>query len=370
MRPMHAAPRFLFVPVSGSGGAGEYHRTLAVARALEKRWPGCTIRFVLNRAAPYAAAPVYRTHLIDDSPTRATAAVNAFMRAERPDVVVFDSAGRVGQFRAARAQGARVVYVSSRPNTRRKGFRLRRLALLDQHWIVHPSFLGGGLTTFERCKLWVAGGPEIVRLGALHEPVNLAGTRQLQQRLGVVPGRYVLMCPGGGGSFGSGPDAAQVFFAAARELAARPDDVAIVAVLGARFCATIKAENLPSRLKILPSVPNGVLLGLVHDAAVAAVNGGSLLLQSLTQCVPLVAAPVAGDQLERVQQCAEDGYARSAALDGPALVKALAALLANPEACAALRARVSHLRLRNGVDTAMEAIERLLARAPLQTELQ
>jgi hypothetical protein len=113
-----AAPRFLFVPVSGPGGAGEYHRSLAVARALEQRWPGCRIRFVLNTSAPYTAASPYAGLRIEDSPTRSNAAVVDYIRNERPDVVVFDSSGRLAQYAAARDVGAGVVYVSSRPKTR------------------------------------------------------------------------------------------------------------------------------------------------------------------------------------------------------------------------------------------------------------
>ena len=130
-----AAPRFLFIPVSGPGGAGEYHRSLAIARALEQRWPGSRIRFVLNRTAPYAHDTPYPGLLLQDSPTRSSAAVIDYIGTERPDVVVFDSSGRLAQYRAARASGAAVVYVSSRAKTRWKGFRWRRMQLLDQNWI-------------------------------------------------------------------------------------------------------------------------------------------------------------------------------------------------------------------------------------------
>ena len=83
---MHvASPRFLFIPVSGPGGAGEYYRSLAIAAGLKRRWPDCSIRFVLNREAPYATSAPYPVTLLDDSPTRATAAVNACIQEDRAD---------------------------------------------------------------------------------------------------------------------------------------------------------------------------------------------------------------------------------------------------------------------------------------------
>ncbi|MCE3283953.1 MAG: hypothetical protein K0R70_209, partial [Steroidobacteraceae bacterium] len=140
---VEAEPRFLFIPVSGPGGAGEYYRSLAAARGLERRWPGCRIRFVLNRAAPYAREAPYGVLSLEDSPTRSNARVIEYIRAEQPDVVIFDSSGRLAQYRAAQASGAGVVYVSSRPKTRWKGFRWRRMRVLDQHWVAQPRFLGG-----------------------------------------------------------------------------------------------------------------------------------------------------------------------------------------------------------------------------------
>jgi hypothetical protein len=364
-----AAPRFLFVPVSGPGGAGEYYRSLAIARGLEQRWPGCRIRFVLNRSAPYATDAPFPGLLIDDSPTRANAVVAEFIASERPDIVVFDSSGRLAQYRAAHAAGAGVIYVSSRPKTRWKGFRLRRMRALDQHWIAHPRFLGGELSAYERCKLRLVGGPEVIFLEALHEPVDAAGTHGLQERLGLEPGKYVLLCPGGGGTFGDGTDPSRVFLGAAQRLS-DTRDVPVVAVVGQRLHGEITPSELRPRLRILPGLPNGVLLGMIRDATVAAVNGGSLLLQSMAQGVPLVAAPIAGDQLERIRHCANDGYVRQVALDRDALAEGLGLLLDDALARGRLRERLARLALRNGVDTAADAVARLLQRVNMHKEVQ
>lgn len=356
------APRFVFVPVSGPGGAGEYHRSLAIARGFERRWPGSQIRFVLNRQAPYAASAPYPGLLLDDSPTRCSAAVERYLRQERADVVVFDSSGRLAQYRAARAAGSRVVYVSSRPKTRWKGFRLRRMRMLDQHWIAQPRFLGGEPNAYEKLKLRLVGRPEVVTLDTLHEPIVAGDVQELQRQLGLERGRYVVLCPGGGGTFEPGSDPAQVFVDAAASLAATRTE-AVLAVVGPRLHAELAGRAAPGSLKVLPHLPNGQLLGLVRDAAVSAVNGGSLLLQSLAQRAPLVAAPIAGDQAARIDACARLGGVVAAPLEAAALSGAVTTLLSDPAACAALRASAAQLDLRNGVDEATDAVARLLVPA-------
>jgi hypothetical protein len=353
------APRFVFVPVSGPGGAGEYHRSLAIARGLERRWPGARISFVLNRHAPYAESAPYPGPRLDDSPTRASAAVEQFLREERADVVVFDSSGRLAQYRSARAAGGRVVYVSSRPKTRWKGFRLRRMRTFDQHWIAQPRFLGGEPNAYERFKLRLVGRPEIVTLDTLHEPIVAGEVQDLQHRLGLEPGRYLVLCPGGGGKFDAGSDPARVFVDAAAALAARRAEPVVV-VVGPHLHAQLAGQAWPANLSIVPHLPNGQLLGLVGGATVAAINGGSLLLQSLAQRAALVAAPIAGDQAARIDACASRGGVVAAALDARALSAAVAGLLDDPVACATLRANTAQMALRNGVDTATDAVARLL----------
>jgi hypothetical protein len=360
---MHdASPRFLFIPVSGPGGAGEYYRSLAIAAGLRRQWPGCSIRFVLNREAPYAMSAPYPVTLLEDSPTRTTTAVNACIRQERPDVVIFDSSGRMAQYRAARDAGARIVYVSSRPKTRWKGFRWRRMRLLDQHWIAQPRFLGGELTRWQRWKLRLVGRPSVLFLDALHEPLDTAATASLMHELGLASQHFAVLCPGGGGIFEKEIDAAQVFVDAARELAASRRGTLVVAIVGQRISERMRLVAIPPNLIVLASLPNGVLMGLIDASVASAVNGGSLMLQSLRQQAPLVAAPIARDQLERVRQCGAAGYVLAAALDAPAIVASMGRLLDEPGLRDALRRRAGGLALSNGVETAVTAVEELLRR--------
>ena len=350
-------PVFLFIPVSGPGGAGEYYRSLAVAKAVEHRWPGCRIKFVLSRDARYGGDAPYPVLHVERSPTYETREVVAILERERPDVVVFDSAGRVAQYRRARELGARIVFVSSRATTRRKGFRFRRMRWMDQHWIVAPRLLGGGLGLLERLRMRFVPRCEVVFLDVLHEPVDEAGTRDLQRRLGVEPGRYVLACPGGGGVFGGGPDAAQVYFDASAELASRAG-VPVVAVLGPRFPIP---PSPPPDVHVLAGLPNAKLMGMLRDARAGIVNGGSLLMQAVVIRAPCVAAPISEDQPARIAACAARGLVRPAALDVSSLVREASVLLAD-EVRERMRSRLSELALANGVENAVDALERVLAR--------
>ena len=140
---------------------GEYARSLAIARAASRRWPDAGIRFVLSSAAPYAADVPFPATLVASSPTFHSAPVIELLKQWRPDIVVFDNAGRTAQLRAARRLGARVVYISARRRQRRKAFRWHWMRLIDEHWIAYPEFIAGPLSVFEKAKRRLIGRPTI-----------------------------------------------------------------------------------------------------------------------------------------------------------------------------------------------------------------
>ena len=103
--PSPRRARVLFVPVSGPGGSGELMRCLIVARELRRATPDVDVHFLVARNAVFREAVDFPIHACDDSPTRSTAQVVALLRELRPDVVVFDNAGRTDQLRVARRSG-------------------------------------------------------------------------------------------------------------------------------------------------------------------------------------------------------------------------------------------------------------------------
>ncbi|MHC4376738.1 MAG: hypothetical protein ACYS26_09095, partial [Planctomycetota bacterium] len=193
----------LFVPASSVKGSGEYSRCLTLAQALvdARVVTASSIRFLLNKAAGYADQCPFATTLLPDTPTRCNAEVIRIIRSIQPKIVVFDSGGRSRQAAAAQAAGARTVFISSRPKRRRRGYRLRWLRHLDEHWHVQARFIDGAETPVERLRRRFTFNRTRVRfLDALFsEPSSDLKARVLRE-LELKPGRYVLFSPGGGGS--------------------------------------------------------------------------------------------------------------------------------------------------------------------------
>ena len=353
-----SAPTLLFVPASGAQGSGEYYRSLAIARAAQARWPAARICFIVNSAAGYARQCPFETVLVEGSPTYNTAAVNATIDRMQPDIVVFDSAGRVGQLAHARRRNAATVYVSSRFKTRWKGFRLRRMRVMDHHWLAWPRLLEGELNRWERFKLRLLGRPRAIFLDPVFEPVVPERAAALRRELGVGDERYLLFCAGGGGYERSGVPAPETFARAAIEVS-RACGLKTLWVKGPNY----EGGNFDNAgILALPALRPDQMTDLLAGAHVATINGGSLLLQALALHTPAVAAPVAGDQPGRIAACERQGVAVGASLDPTALAGTTLALLGDGQRLAQLRARLDAAGLGNGSLQAVEAMEQLLER--------
>lgn len=345
-------PRFLFVPVSGPTGMGEYARCLTLAGAVRRRWPDAAVHFLLSEQAPYARSTPYEYTLFPGSPTLHDKPGREAIRAFRPDVAVFDNAGRKGQLATAAALGARVIYVSSRWRPRMKAFRLRWMRHLDEHWIPYPEFAGGRLRGLEAFKLRLLGRP---RVRCLDVMLPLVGDDEAAAALaarGLAHEGYVLVVPGGGtGHPGRQLDA---YEAAADRLAAAGARV-VVAGRGA------PGAGAPAGVAYLGRIAPAELAALLPHAAFVVTNGGDTLLQSLACGRATVAAPIAGDQPERLAQCAARGGVVSVALDAETLAAAAVRVHEDAAERTRLAAQASALGLVNGVVTALDAFEAMLA---------
>ena len=356
------APRLLFVPVSGAFGMGEYARALAIAQGALARWPQASIRFILSRAAPYAAASPFPATLLDASPTFHSAAVIDTIEEFRPHAVIFDNAGRTAQLRAACRCGARVVYVSARRRQRRKAFRLRWMRLIDEHWIAYPQFIAGAPGWVERLKLKFLRRPVIRYLDVILARHRGLPPNSILTRLGVAAGGYVLVVPGGGTGHPGARDATQIFLAAARELAAARIDTVFVgrAAGAAQGAGAAEPAAAPRQLRATGSLPQPLLADLMRGARLIIANGGSTLLQSIACGKACVAVPIAGDQDERIRRCVRAGVAVAAPLDA-AKIRAIAAeLMQNEPRLRTLGGRASALGLADGIDVAVDALSTLL----------
>ena len=277
----------------------------------------------------------------------------------RPDVVIFDNAGRTAQLRAAQRMGARVVYISARRRQRRRAFRWQWMRLIDEHWIAYPEFIAGSLRYLEKLKLKWAGRPSVRYLDVILSPPQEARGEVLS-RAGCSAGTFVLMVPGGGTGH---PGAGQVvghFLAAGHALAARAVPTVYVGpAASGTFDAAASAYWHP-----MGPLPQPELAELLRSARLIVANGGSTLLQAIACGKPCIAVPIAQDQFERTRRCVDAGVAVAAAPGMAGILQAADQLLQNEPERAALAARAAQLRLADGVDVAVQALARLLDSPP------
>jgi ADP-heptose:LPS heptosyltransferase len=352
----------LFVPVSGKYGMGEYARCAAIALAVSRRWSGAAIHFVLSRQAPYAAAAPFASTLLESSPTFHSAAVIELLERLRPDVVIFDNAGRSAQLRAAQRLGARIVYISSRRRQRRKAFRLSWMRMLDEHWIAYPEFIAGKLRRYEKLKLLCLRRPTLRYLDVILPQPTLEEREAILERLGYVAGSYVLVVPGGGTGHPRAADAVAHFLIAASDLAASGVPTVFVGPPGAEDAG---AETLKDPCLHRPGpLPQRELAALMHSARLILANGGSTLIQGIACANACVAVPIAEDQIQRIRQCVQHHVAVASALDSADMVRAVNALLNDEMARSGLARRAADLQLTDGIDTALRALERLVEPSP------
>jgi glycosyltransferase involved in cell wall biosynthesis len=360
---------------------GEYARSLAIARAASRRFEGAAIHFILSREAPYAADSPFPTTLLPSSPTFHSAAVIELLEKWRPDVVIFDNAGRTVQLRAAQRLGARVVYISARRRQRRKAFRPHWMRLIDEHWIAYPEFIAGGLGFVERLKLKFAGRPVVRYLDVILSQAEPGRRDAILARAGCESGTFVLVVPGGGTGHPGANDAAAQFIAAGRALAAGGVATVYVGPLGATGATgeageagatgqvgaggatgEVGAGGAPNWHALGP-LPQAELAELMRAAQLVVVNGGSTLLQAIACGSACIAVPIAKDQGERIRRCAAAGVAVNTTLDAASMVQAAQQLLKNEPQRAALADRARRLGLADGVDVAMRALDGLIAPA-------
>ena len=350
-------PRVLFVPVSGPNGSGELMRCLIVARELRRAAPGIESHFLVSRHGVFRDAVDFPVHDCDDSPTRSTPQVLATIAALRPDVVVFDNAGRTEQLRAAKKSGARLVFTSRSPRLRWKAFRVTWLRLLDEHWIVFPKFVTGGLSAIERLKLRLSPGYCVRHLDTLFTPSTPSDRASWLAALGLQEGGTRCSSRAVAEQAAQSPvDPSELFIGAADRFARETGQVAVV--LTGRVRDELPA-NAGERLRLLPRVRPEEVQHLLAGAARVVSNGGTSLIHALAHAQPIVAVALANDQNRRIRRAARLGVVIAARAHVDDIARAAARLVREPSRADDLRARARTLGLVNGVDEAVTALQRL-----------
>lgn len=346
--------RVLFSPVSGPGGAGELMRCLIVARELRRVEPTADIRFVVSRTAVFRETVDFPVIDCDASPTNSTPQVLAAIAEFRPHVMVFDNSGRTEQLRAARRAGARLVYSSRAPKQRWKAFRIKWMRLLDEHWIVFPTFVTGGLTPLERLKMRFFPGYTVRHFDTLFPPTAPDERRDWLERRGLQSQGYVVFVPGGRGEATRVAEPAELFIAAARRFVAATGQRTVV--LTGR--PTAPAADDP-RLTLLERIGPDEVQHLLADALLVVSNGGTTMVHALAHRRPIVTIPLASDQDRRIRRAVRLQIARTARRTPEAIADAARALLDDAAGRTAMTTRVGELGIRNGVAESVAALRSL-----------
>ncbi len=331
------ARRILFAPASGPGGSGEYYRCLTLARAMAARAPGARIDFLLNREAGVERDERFGYHEIPATPARASGEVLGIGEKLRPDLVVFDSTGRVRQFRALKKAGARVVWISDRPHKRLKGFRPRQLRWSDLHLVVDVSGRPPRLEWYERALLAAVGRcqAEIVP-GIVAEPDRQA-LAAWEDSLPPPGQPCAVFVAGGGGYVDKGRPVPEILVDAAERLIDSVDVKAVV-VLGPQYRGALREHE---RVCLIDSLPTAALGALLADARLAVTGAGSMLsAQVLAAAVPAVMIPAGGnDQARRIRDLERAGLIEGSPLEPGELADRARMLIKSPERSESLVAR-------------------------------
>jgi glycosyltransferase involved in cell wall biosynthesis len=351
--------RFLFSPVSGPGGSGELMRCLIIARQLRRAAPDADIRFLVSRRAVFREAVDFPIIDTDASPTNSTPQVLAAIDGFRPHVMVFDNSGRTAQLKAARQADARLVFSSRAPKLRWKAFRIKWMRLLDEHWIVFPTFVTGDRTWIEALKLRFFPDYTVRQFDTLFTPSDPAARMAWLDGHGLSPGNYVVFVPGGRAEGQKLADPADLFIDAARRFVDRTACTSVV--LTGRTGVPDSAG--PGPLRLMPRIGPEEVQHLLAEATLVVSNGGTTLVHALAHGRAIVTVPLAGDQDRRIRRAARLGIVVSAPRDAEQIATEAAALLQDPARRAAMAARIAGLGFANGVDEAVSALLGLAQRS-------
>jgi spore coat polysaccharide biosynthesis predicted glycosyltransferase SpsG len=166
---------------------------------------------------------------------------------------------------------------------------------------------------------------------------------------------YVLVVPGGGTDHPGAESAPQIVASAAAQLAESGIPTLLVGVAPSQIPETSET------LRVSPRIPMAQLAELMRGARVVLSNGGDTLLQAIACARPCVAVAIAGDQAHRIAKCEQAGLAVGARLDAADLLRETTLMFRDERARGDLAARLLGANVRNGMDVALAAIERLAA---------
>ncbi len=353
---MLIAPKILFVPVSSEEGIGEYMRSTIIADEIINRWPEAQIEFVLNSHAPYASDCPYPTHLVDDTPTKRVKEVNEIVSQLKPDMVIFDAAGRKAQLRHAHHHGAKVIFISQHRRKRARGMKIERALVTDSHWVAQPEFVIGDVTRFDRFKLNLFKCELPIFTGPIFAQPEVQAQQALYAQYELQPEQYLIYSAGSGSHQVDG-DLAADRFAKVAEAHFLNTGIKSVMVFGPNYPKTLPELQGVIAIKQLSSFE---FINLLAGAKAAVLSGGDTLLQAIALHIPTLTVAVSKDQSSRIKRCLTRGLVLSCEPRCELMIAELSRL-SKPEVMGSLAGLMTKEADIKGLDICMAEIERLLS---------
>ncbi len=353
-------PVILFVPVSSDKGIGEYTRSAIIADEIKRQIPQAEIHFILNRNMKSSQDCLYTTHFSNQSATKDTPLVNSVITKLKPNLVVFDCAGRSKQFVHAKKSGAKIMFISQHHKKRARGLKLRRLLFCDSHLVVQPEFAIRPLSFIERLKLKLSARSAPQNIGPIMPKIS--GNSGILERLSLLEESYIVFSPGSGGHELNGELASDVFYKAAKKIA-KQNSVKVVMLFGAHYP---KDLPLDEQLVVLSHLNTNEFLELLYHAKIRILSAGSTLLQVIEMKKPSIAVAISKDQPTRLEACVSKNFVLSAALDETDICRQIENITKQKMVEKISRALETH-RKNTALEITVERIKELLS-LPVKTK--
>jgi len=297
------APVILFIPVSSSQGVGEYTRSLTIAQSIEDEIPQAAIHFILNKHMNQGQPCPYQVHTSNHSATKDTFKVKQVIKQIRPDLVIFDCAGRGQQFKYAKSMGAKVIFIAQHRKKRARGLKLKRLLNSDYQWVVQPHFAISPLSLIERIKLKLCKQPAPKNIGAILPKIKADEKQRLLKKYQLQDKDFFLFSAGSGAHEKDGELIADIFYRAAKDFQAHTGIMAIM-VFGPNYPNELpQNSSLSDNPFCIRNLKSQDFIILLETAKGRVLGAGDTLLQSIELQKPSVAAVVSKDQPQRLIAC-------------------------------------------------------------------
>ncbi len=312
-------PVILFIPVSSNKGIGEYMRSTILANAIQQQILGADIHFILSTRVKYSKKCQFTTHFSLNSATKDTRKVKQVIESIKPDLVIFDCSGRAKQFRFAKKNGAKVIFISQHKKKRKRGLSIRRIRHTDAHWVVQPNYTVKPLSWIEKLKLNLLDKPEPKNIGPILPNFESDDVTRILEKYGLESGGFFLFNSGSGGHRLDGKLVADVFYQAAQNFQMKTGNKCVV-IFGSNY-----PNELPddSDIQCLLFVSSQDFLVLLNQAKGRVIGAGGTLLQSIELAKPSVSIAVSKDQPSRLKDCIAMNYTIGASLDEHDICKSL-----------------------------------------------